>query len=164
VSVGGNTRPTGPWWIAGGLALVVTVNLAMVAIAVGHPSAPAAEDQWTEALGWDSELARRAASQELGWSVAMEPCASSVDDTCHVAFRVVDRAGLPVDDVSGTVQIRRADATRHDRRVELAASAPGACSGPLPTVAPGIYELEIELRSRGRSWLGRDRQFLRGRP
>jgi nitrogen fixation protein FixH len=164
VTAAGSTRPTGPWWVAAGLALVVSVNLTMVAIAVGHPSAPATDDHWMEALSWDSELARRTAARELGWKVTMEPCVPGADGTCHVAFRVLDRTGRPVGNVSGTLQLRRADDARHDRSVELAPSASGTCTGPLVALPPGTYELGIELRSPEHTWVGRDRRSLRGQP
>ena len=74
-----------------------------VALVVNDPSFAADEQAYAHGQAWNAELARRATSDRLGWSVTLEPPPASNAEDARVLLRVSDSAGQPVSGLAGSV-------------------------------------------------------------
>lgn len=157
-------RPRSPWpyAIAAGLAAAVGINLTMVWIAVAHPSAMVAGDHEADALTYDRVIEARAAAQELGWQVDVQPCAAPDADGCEIVFEVRDRDGRAVPGLHGTVDARRADAAALDRTATIEATdVVGRYRAAVQFARPGMYALAIVLDGGPARWFD-ERTFAIG--
>lgn len=154
-------RSPWPYAITGGLAVVVVVNMIMLSIALDHPSTPASPDHYGEALAWDDFVGARSAARAQGISVSFEPCTPQPGG-CRLAVVVADAQGRPVPDVDGTLEVRRSDTDRYDRRVSLRLVAPGRLEADVELGADGLYDIEAKLAGHELSWVERTRLALEG--
>lgn len=139
-------------WVAGGLLAATVAKYAIVLALIGsNPSLAIEEDYYERAVAWDGERARRAASEELGWSarVAIAP-APDRPGRAELRIELADRGGRPVAGARVTARVF------HQARADLAieglarAGADGAYRLEVPGARGGNWRVEIEAeRSTG---------------
>jgi len=116
--------------IAGGVMLFVSWN---------HPSLTADEDYYQRAVGYDQVKAQEATNLVLGWvldlGITRKVNAGVQESLVHL--QLTDAAGNALE--GAEVDVETFHLARSGDRFR----------GPLPAVAPGIYEAFMPLRRRG---------------
>ena len=135
-----------PLGIAGGLAFVVAVNVAMVYVASSSPPILESDDAYGDALGHDAVMASRAASQALGFRGLLSPVEGGLE------ISLQDQALVPVTGWHGRLRLQRADTRDHDAELVLVEAGPGRYRADW-TGAPGLYRLEAEGGARSRKMI-----------
>ncbi|MGE0710599.1 MAG: FixH family protein [Planctomycetota bacterium] len=121
--------------LGGSLAL----QLSMLGIASGDPSAVAEPDYYRKAVAWDEERAQQARNRELGWTVDVVAGASDAGDhTRALTLLIKDREGRPVEGLAAQVHMF------HKAR------AGSPLDAVLPETAPGRYGERLSLQRVGR--------------
>lgn len=142
------------------LLLGATVIFAVwrVALVLNDPSFAADEQAYAHGQAWDAELARRAASADLGWTVSIEPPAASSASDGTVLLHVRDAAGLPLDGLAGSLIAFHNGRAGDPRAADFAAAGePGVYRAALPVDRAGLWQWEVSLRGSAGVWHG----FLR---
>lgn len=126
-----------------------------VFLVVNDPAFAADETAYERGLVFDQELARRAASAELGWTVAIEtPRADAAADGA-VRVRVHDRSGQPVAGLSGSL---RAFHNAHPADARdgslLPAAEPGVYTARVRADLPGLWQWQVSLAGDAGAWSG----------
>jgi len=136
-----------PWLVTGALLFTVGVNVVMLFAASSDRNGSVVEpDYYRKAVAWDSTMARRAASDRLGWSA--EVVLERPDDRGTVPGRLtvhlVDRDGASVRgaDVTATL-IHNTDAA-NPISLALGEREPGLYAGATRIVNPGRWEVRLE--------------------
>jgi nitrogen fixation protein FixH len=127
-----------------------------VALVVNDPSFAADETAYARGLAFDEELARRAASQALGWQVELLPPAADTRADGVVQVRVRDAAGAPVTGLTGNL---RAFHNAHPAEARLApitaAAEPGGYEARLRADRAGQWQWQIALEGPPGAWSDR---------
>lgn len=131
-----------PVGIGLGLGFVVVANAVMISIAISNPSAPAADDHWRAAQGWDAQLELREHSAKLGWSVASVARGGSASE---LIVQLVDPHDQPLEGLNGVASLQRSDTTQLDTRAPLSELGDGRYLVHLDAPARGQLQLSLEL-------------------
>jgi hypothetical protein len=146
------------WFPVGLLGATVIFAVWRVALVVNDPSFAADEQAYAHGQAWDAELARRAASAELGWSVTLEAPPASATGEGEILLRVSDAGGRPVEGLAGNLiafHNARAGAPRSSDFV--AGGEPGLYRTSLQVDRAGLWQWEVNLNGASGAWHG----FLR---
>ncbi|TPV92897.1 MAG: hypothetical protein B7733_23345 [Myxococcales bacterium FL481] len=142
-------------WPAGivvGFLVVITANVWMITNALRHPSVPAAEDHWNEALQYDRVIADRRSTQQLGWSARVEPCRARPGTACGFEVRLSSANGEPIASAQGTAELERGDTAAADRRLELVEVEPGLYAADWDPASTGDYGLLLQFSHASGPW------------
>lgn len=143
-----------PWLVTAALAFTVGVNVVMLFAANSDRNGSVVEpDYYRKAVAWDSTMARRAASDRLGWTASAEvrrsgAAVSAADSSTAgaVFVRLVDRAGAPVSEARVTaVLIHNVDAG-NPLQLTLREREAGVYEGGAPIAHPGRWEVRVQAR------------------
>lgn len=151
-------NPGTPWKWAPAVLLGATMIFAAwrVALVVNDPSFAADETAYARGLAFDEELARRAATEALGWSVELVPPAADAGADGVVQLRVRDAAGAPVAGLTGNV---RAFHNAHPAEARLApigpAAEPGRYEARLRADRAGQWQWQVALEGAEGAWSSR---------
>ena len=145
------TRNLWPLGIAGGLGLVVVVNLAMVMVARSSPPIVETEDAYEAGLHHEDVLAEARASAALGWSAEVSQAGE------EVSIVLKDRDHTPVAGLRGQVALTRGDTRSQDAQVAVVERSTGTYTAPFAGRS-GVYRLETRLTDGTRTWV--DRRIL----
>jgi nitrogen fixation protein FixH len=138
------------WWAfvpAGLLAVLLSIQAVMVALAVSDPSFAIEPSYYQKASNWDRHQREVGASQALGWRTSIRVISTATEDY-QVMIELLDSAGHPI---SGALIEA---AYFHNARSALRAhsafepTAPGIFSANLPLRRPGLWVFEVQA-SRG---------------
>ena len=104
------------------------------------------EDYYRKAVDWDATAARRAASEALGWSVAVAvqpPDAATARQRVDLTVR--DPEGRPVSGLTGTLTLRRPHlaAAVAERPLEAVPDQAGVYAVEAPLMRPGLWDFEL---------------------
>jgi nitrogen fixation protein FixH len=140
------TRRTLRWPIAivGIITLHAAGMMAVTAIATRNPSFSVEPDHYAKALGWDRLVARKQASELLGWQAEITT-ETELDGakTRRLECRLRDGTGKPV--TGSTVTLLAFPHARGEERVrlDLRETEPGLYSARAPMARPGLWELRL---------------------
>jgi len=144
-----------PIILGGFLAMSVTAQGVLVFVATRPDSPRPIEDYYERSLEWDADAALVAASERLGWSVAMEIPggeAYSLTPRRPVDVTILDRDGQPVTELTGRlVAVRPADTRLNGESalVELP-HEPGHYRTLAHLPVAGVWELSLDA-TRGKT-------------
>jgi len=131
-------RSLWPYAIIASLLGVVAVQAVLVTVATRNAPVLESETAYADALDHDAVMQARAASAALGWQVTVDVMPDGV------VYRVVDRRGLPVRGLSGTLRMVRADTAAADAEVAFEEQAPGIYRAAR-SASEGVYRLAARL-------------------
>jgi nitrogen fixation protein FixH len=133
-----------PIAIVGIIALHATAMVAVIAIATRNPSFSVEPDHYQKALGWDRLVARKQASDLLGWQAEVTSDAQlDGNKTRRLECRIVDHDGKPVK--GATVAILAFPHARGEERIrmDLREAEAGVYAARAPMVRAGLWELRL---------------------
>ena len=138
-----------PWLISAALLFTVGVNVVILFAANSDRNGSVVEpDYYRKAVAWDSTMARRAASDRLGWT-AMATLVRRAGDAAGsggIVVRITDRDGAPVRGAAGrAVLIHNLDAG-NPQQAELHEREPGVYAGSVRISHSGRWEVRVEAR------------------
>lgn len=153
-----------PWLVTAALLFTVGVNVVMFVAAGGDPNGTVVEpDYYRKAVDWDHTMARRAASERLGWR-SVATLTGAAGDSATLRVTVEDRAGVPVVGARFTAELIHNLAAAHPLRVTLAERAPGAYESRVPVAHAGVWEVRLEARRADDRFLATLHAELRPEP
>lgn len=126
------------------LGTVVTMVSVLYA-ANSDGGAAVVDDYYQQAIHWDEAQRARTASAALGWTAEAVVHPAESGGLVPVEVTVLDRAGAPVEGLTGTLRARRADAAKATATLPLAASEqPGVYRQLVPVPRGGVWDFEVE--------------------
>ncbi len=141
-------------WVIGWLALlgvVLLINAGMITLA--FVTGPGLVDKDYYELGRDFEknrLKRIAARNALGWTAHLDmPEQNRMGAAAVYRFSVVDRRGVPVDDLDVTIAAYRPSDAEADFDVTMQRYAPGMYQADLVFPLKGFWEITARVRHDG---------------
>ncbi len=134
-----------PIGIALVLALTVASNVWMAIVASSDEAFAVEPDYYRKAVHFDDEMALRAESARLGWSVQPELQLTTPSAPGALTVVVRDAAGAPVN--GATVELLAMHNARAARQLTatLTASGDGRYASPLAAERPGEWELRLTV-------------------
>ena len=135
-----------PWAIAVALGCVMAVNGALAYLASSSSTGLVTEHPYESGNGYNRVLAAAAASDALGWHVAL-----TAPQSRRGALSVVlsDRDGKPLAGLEVSAVIVRPVEPLPDLALPLAETAPGRYQAPVTLSRPGQWEVRIAARRGG---------------
>jgi nitrogen fixation protein FixH len=106
-------------------------------------------DYYRKAVAWDSTAAARARGAALGWTLDAAVGPIDADGGAPVSVTLGDRAGLPLEGATVTMEAIHNAHARHPVRATLAAAGPGRYSARVPLRWAGRWELRLEIARDG---------------
>lgn len=150
-----------PWLVTAALLFTVGVNVVMVFAATSDRNGSVVEpDYYRKAVDWDATMARRAASDRLGWT-AQAALAGTAGDSATLVVRVADRDGAPVASARFTAELIHNLAAARPLRVTLAERDAGRYEARVPVAHAGQWEVRLEARRDADRFLATLRPELR---
>lgn len=135
-----------PVLVTAALAFTVGVNVVMFVAANADPNGTVVEpDYYRKAVEWDRTMARRAASDLLGWSarVSLAPAAGG---RRHVTVSVRDSSGAAVTGAEVHVTLIHNREASQPVQATLALGADGAYFGDVGVPRQGLWEVRVDAR------------------
>lgn len=110
---------------------------------------------------YNAEIARARAQAERGWILEAR-AERAADGAALISVAAHDEAGRPLVGRRLSVSLERPTNKRADRAVALAEAAPGSYAGAIPDLAPGQWDLVVDvLDDEERAYRRRTRVILR---
>lgn len=131
------------------LTLGVLTTLASLVASRSDGGVQVVEDYYQKAVDWDKTHDAQAASDALGWSAALS--LTPAGEGFRLGWEIRDRAGQPVEDLSGTVQGFRPERAGARFEAPLEAIAPGAYVAHVPALEAGLWDFDLSAR-QGAHW------------
>jgi nitrogen fixation protein FixH len=141
-------------------ATVAGVNGVLVKAAISTFGGVEVDSSYRAGLVYDREIKAAHAQEALHWRVAGK--VSSGKGITVVEVSVFDAGGQPISGLDINVTLAHPTDRRHDHRVAVQEDAPGRFRGVASDVAPGGWDLVLELSRAGeRMFLSRNRVGVR---
>lgn len=149
-----------PVFVIGALAATVAANGVMLWASSGHNAAAVEPDYYRKAVAWDSTLALRRHSADLGWRLEASLGATR-EAGSELSVRIAGSDGLPIAGAEVRVEALHNSESNHPVVAALRTGADGSATAILPLRHPGLWELRFDA-TRGSdrfvTMLHRDRQ------
>jgi nitrogen fixation protein FixH len=136
-------REPWPWIVAGGLAAMIAVSLALARTALEHPDPLVTEDVYAAGLAWNQRQRGLALAEAAGWQ--LELVATPERDGVRVALAATDAAGRRLRRAHLSVRRVRPSEGGYDADIPLASD--GSALVPLPR--PGRWLLVASAERDG---------------
>ena len=135
-----------PLLVALALAFTVGVNVVMLFAAGADPNGTVVEpDYYRKAVEWDRTMARRAASDALGWS-AEATLGAATREGRSLRVTLQDAAGAPITDAEVHVTLIHNREAATPIQVTLARDAAGGYVGSASAAHRGLWEVRVVAR------------------
>lgn len=146
-----------PIGIALVLALTVASNVWMAIVASSDEAFAVEPDYYRKAVHFDDEMALRAESARLGWSVQPELRLGSPSAPGTLTVVVRDAAGAPVNGATVELLAMHNARASHQLAATLAFAGDGRYEAPLAAERPGEWELRLTVTRGGERFATRAR-------
>jgi nitrogen fixation protein FixH len=128
------------------LAFTVGVNVVMLFASSRDPNGTVVEpDYYRKAVDWDRTMARRAASEALGWS-AGSSLGAATEGGRELRVTLTDRDGAPIADADVHVTLIHNREASTPLQVQLGALGAGGYSAPAVAARSGLWEVRVTAR------------------
>jgi nitrogen fixation protein FixH len=142
-----------PLLVTAALTFTVAANLVRFFAAGGDPNASVVEpDYYRKAVEWDSTMARRAASDRLGWSVEAS-IGGMVDGVRLVTVLLRDSKGMGVEGASVNLSLIHNLEASKPAVLTLTPVEGGTYQGGVSAPRPGRWEVRVEARRGDENFL-----------
>ena len=140
---------------------IFAVNAWLVVAAVGSWTGMEADSPYKAGLLYNRELALARAENASGWILRLH-ADRLPEGTVRVSAEAHDAAGAALTGRTLSAVLQRPTDQREDRTTTLAEERPGAYAAVLDGVAPGQWELVVDVHENGeRTFRRRSRLILR---
>lgn len=130
--------------VVGLLGTQVLVGVGSVMIAIADPSASVVPDYYQKALAWDDEMARRAASEALGWEAEIDVSeGADLLGQRTLVLTLTDRDGRPLDGADVELRLFHHARASDPQRVELRGHGSGRYSGTAVMRRAGLWQVDL---------------------
>jgi nitrogen fixation protein FixH len=143
-----------PWAIAGGLGVVVAVNIFVVRIAASDPPVVEADRPYEVGEAYQTELEAFRKSAALGYTADVSVGGG------RVTLKLTDRAGQPVAGLHGALRLERPDRKDRDQTLNLTESAPGTYEATGDLSPAGVWRVHSALSDARGQWLDDRRMWV----
>lgn len=132
-----------PAVVIGALAATIAANGVMLWAASGHDAAAVEPDYYRKAVAWDSTLALRRHSSELGWRLeaTLGPPASAGTE---LTVRIVGPDGAPIAGAEVGIAALHNNDPNHPVVATLSTGRDGVGTAILALRHPGLWELRFD--------------------
>jgi len=111
-------------------------------------------DYYNKALHWDEKKALLRASQDLGWSVALDVGAiATTSGDRALMLNLKDKSGAPITDATVNVAYFHHARPLDLRQSDLKATANGLYASSLPLDRRGLWEFRLTIRHNGQTFI-----------
>jgi nitrogen fixation protein FixH len=125
-------------------AIVIGVNGVMIALAVGTMPGLENEKPYQAGIAYNAEINAAHAQVARRWTVTSH-LSRDAQGRATAGVTVHDADGLPMTGLAVTVQLLRPTDQHSDRTIALGERRPGTYTGEAPHLAPGAWNVEIEV-------------------
>lgn len=132
--------------LLGFFALVAGVNGIFIVYALRTHPGLSDDNAYQAGLAYNDVLAEAAAQRQLGWRAALDDDSATA---ARLSLRLSDRHGDAVIAEAATAQLRRAGLQTADREIVLVAAGPGLWHLPTADLAPGNWDVHVEIARAG---------------
>ena len=130
--------------IIGGLfAVVLTMNITFITLALRSFAGDDVEDAYTRGVAYNDVLADRAAQRDLGWSLGVETNILA-DQVVEIRLQLTDRNDLAVTGATITALLRRPTNEGVDQTFNLSTSGDGIYVGRATLALAGVWDLHLD--------------------
>lgn len=136
-----------PWFIAGGMGVVIAINCFMAWSALHTFPGNAGSDGFDLSNRYDAIIERMKQEAGLGWTVQAE-----VDQADHPVVVLTDRSGVPLVGAQIEATVQRPLGDRHTRQVQFTEVSEGHYLGDVALDEKGQWELEIWTTDNGQQF------------
>ncbi len=136
-----------PLLVLGLLGGLLIMNGVMLYVATRDPSFAVEKDYYQKALDWDEKRAVDAASDALGWSLAVALAMEGAN--VRVTATIADRESAPVTGAEVSLEAFHLARSAMERSVTLVEESPGVYMVTWPAMRPGIWELRFRAEKDG---------------
>jgi nitrogen fixation protein FixH len=143
--------------IVGILGMSVLAHIVLVVKANSDPSFFIEPDYYAKALAWDDTMAKRRASDALGWRLVSETRPSSTGGVELLAI-LTDQAGRPIRDAKVSVQARHNARANAPVATGLVLGHDDAYHAVLPVQRSGLWVFEFSAERGSQRFLVEQRQ------
>jgi nitrogen fixation protein FixH len=133
-----------PWAIAGGMLVVIAVNLGMVYAALHTFPGKAGSDGFDLSNHYDSVIEHVQQQAALGWRLE-----ARADDAGHPVLALTDRTGAPLSGARIDATAERPLGAAQTTRVAFQEQAPGRYVGETSLAMPGQWDLSVVADAQG---------------
>lgn len=149
-----------PWMFAGGFAIVIAVNGALVYFAQSSFSGLETEHAYERGLHYNQALEAAAAQEALGWRGEIT-LVKALNDQYELAVHVADRQAMPIDGLEVEAYLRRPANGGLDQSVPLHRQGGGRYAAEIALPALGQWDVRIVARDGVTSWQESERLFVK---
>jgi len=139
-------------WVLGWLGLLTTVlvvNIGFIVTAFKTSPGLVEEDYYEQGRDVEKNFhKKKEARTRLGWDIQLQtPSEIWVDESYNYSVNIVDKVGLPVQDVTVKMQAYRPSDANEDIHIEMkpVAGAPGVFQARLALPLKGIWDLRVRV-------------------
>ena len=133
-----------------------------ITLATGDPSFAVVPDYYQKAVGYDDRRAALAASEQLGWSVQLEPAPTAdVRGQRDAVVRLNDREGRPVEGASVRIDCYHVSRAADPQTFELIEVLPGQYIGAAKMDREGFWQFDLSATRGDDVFVSDLRQFVR---
>jgi nitrogen fixation protein FixH len=123
--------------------VVMGVNGAMIALAIGTMPGLETEKPYQAGIGYNAEIAAARAQASRDWKVVSH-IKRDVDGRASVKVEARDRDGAPLTRLAFTMRLARPTDQRADRTISLTERESGSYLGEAAEVAAGVWDIELD--------------------
>lgn len=133
------------------LGISIGASLITVFVARSDGGAQVIDNYYEKAVRWDSTKASQAASDALQWTTALQLGPPSTSGLRLLELTIRDSAGVPVNDLRGTVRLYRTDQARPTATIPLtpADDTLGVYRQYVPLSDPGLWDIQVQAARQG---------------
>ena len=132
--------------LLGFFAVVVAVNGVFIVYALRTHPGLSDDNAYQAGLAYNRLLAEVETQRQLGWRAALD---NETATTGRLTLRLSDRHGDAVIAEAATAQLRRPGLEAADREIALVAEGPGLWHLPTADLAPGNWDVHVEVLRAG---------------
>ncbi len=147
-----------PLTFCAGLAVVVAVNGAMVAVGLSTWPGVTAQNHYRKGLDYNRHLDVLKEERQLGWRAVSS--LERAEGGAALAVEVADASGRPLAEAAVAARLLRPTHEGMDRTVALVGMGAGHWGALVEDLAAGQWDLEIDIRSGGQRYRTRERMYL----
>lgn len=132
-----------PLIIVGLLSLPVIFGGWLAWEATHDPNELIEKDYYKKAVAWDQQMAKRKASQALGWKAEIQTLRQSVPGSAvPVTVRLVGADNLPLVGAKATIRLLHNRDPKNPVKLDLAEASAGTYQAQVVLTHPGMYQLD----------------------
>ncbi len=144
---GDGRRNPWPWFLVGGIVVVVIVNIIFITTAFMTTPGLVDNDYYEKGRYHDANYQEvMEARNRLGWNIKLQtPASLKQGEAANFNVNVVDKVGMPLKEATVTILAYRPSDASADMQTELERIADGVFQSKLALPLKGIWDLKVTV-------------------